>query len=207
MSAIIYSITNETNGMMFIGQTSHTAEVRLAKDVRRVEAMFSHKQNPEKYPKHAQYTHLYQAMHFSGINNFSIKVLESLPADQVEALDDLEVKWINECNTKYPAGYNMVFGDQTHHHSIEMREKIKQGMIDNYENLRSNEKAKGKPRYMFYKMNKQNNKTYEYWLIKGHPKCSAIKSFAFQKYITDDDQTGEKTAEKACLDFLKALDS
>ena len=82
---IIYQITNEVNRDFYIGKTTKSLEERFQRHIYN-----SRYQND---------TYLYRSMNKYGVENFTIKVLESQVDETV--LDDRERHWISELNPAY----------------------------------------------------------------------------------------------------------
>ena len=84
----IYKITNQCNGMSYVGQSI---------DIQRRWAEHRRKMNIKN-------TLLYQAMREFGIDNFSFEVIEEC---ELINLNDKEKYYIDKYNTMNPNGYNM----------------------------------------------------------------------------------------------------
>lgn len=87
----IYLITDKTNGKQYVGQTARDVAVRF---------------DEHWYSKHM--TPLHQAMSEKKLDDFSLKVIEKVPLEQ---LDERERYWIAELDT-YKNGYNATLGGQ-----------------------------------------------------------------------------------------------
>ena len=94
----IYKITNNINGMIYIGQTIQDIRVRF--------------RNHCSTKSHCKY--LSNAIILYGKNNFSVESIISLKANTEEELRDLlntqETKLIKNLNTLTPNGYNLTNG-------------------------------------------------------------------------------------------------
>lgn len=91
-SNVIYKITNLITGKCYIGQ---------AKDLdKRIKG---HKRNVGKVK-----SPLYSAIQKHGWDNFEVTILHT--TDRYEELDDLEVRYIVECGSLHPHGYNLTQG-------------------------------------------------------------------------------------------------
>jgi len=107
----IYIITNSTNGKQYVGQT------------------VSHRKNHDKYrpfgiegrfrdhiseaicnTKRKQCWYLNNAIRKDGQEAMSVRLLAECP---LEELDAMEQRYIRECNTLYPNGYNLTHGGKT----------------------------------------------------------------------------------------------
>lgn len=97
----IYLITNNINGKKYVGQTIRTVEDRYKAHLNKV-----------KHNNDNQY--LYAAMNKYNIENFSIKQLEKVVCKDkkslVSKLNEKEIYYISELNTRKPNGYNMTDG-------------------------------------------------------------------------------------------------
>lgn len=88
---IIYKITNNINGKVYIGQTINSIKERIR----------GHLKEPSGYfPK---------ALRKYGIENFTIEAIDD-SAKTIDELNFLERKYIKELNTLRPNGYNLQIG-------------------------------------------------------------------------------------------------
>lgn len=94
MKKDIYCITNQINGMQYIGQ-SKDANKRFKAHLRATDG-----------------TLLHQAILQYGKDNFSMEIL----VPQTEFFNELEQYWIIKNNTLYPFGYNMTKGGEGYPH-------------------------------------------------------------------------------------------
>mgnify|MGYP003289265782 CR=1 FL=1 len=96
----IYCIENSNTGKKYIGQTSVSIPVRWS-------AHCSASRNGED-------TYLYRSMRCHGPDAFSISVIEKVSGrtkrELIEALNNLEMFYIDELSTLHPYGYNMTKG-------------------------------------------------------------------------------------------------
>ena len=91
MYGVIYKITNMLNGMKYVGQTTRAIE--------------------ERFNEHARAkTHLGNAIRLHGVENFTIELIEE--CETQEQLNEREIFWIAELNTKHPIGYNFTDGGE-----------------------------------------------------------------------------------------------
>lgn len=88
---IIYKITNNINGKMYIGQTINSIKERLRCHL---------KESSGYFPK---------ALRKYGIENFTIEIIDS-SAKTIDELNVLERKYIKQLNTLRPNGYNLQVG-------------------------------------------------------------------------------------------------
>ena len=79
----IYLMTNQINGLQYVGQTSLTIEAR----------MIGHKHEAKVCIPNVYFV---RAMHKYGFENFKVEVLEECQDDQ---LDEREIYWIAEYDT------------------------------------------------------------------------------------------------------------
>ena len=91
-SMVIYLLTDTTNGMRYVGQTTQTLRKRI-KEHRR---------------KHG--TYIDRAIKAHGWENFTVGVLEQ--CSTLDELNDRERYWIATLNTKSPNGYNLTDGGE-----------------------------------------------------------------------------------------------
>ena len=106
---IIYKITNEDNGMMYIGQTVHDIQTRFSDHCK--------KSSNCRYLKHA--------IEKYGKDKFKIEVLSNCPD---EDLDRLEKEYIEKNNTLVPNGYNLKDGGNSSRHNEETKKKISESL-------------------------------------------------------------------------------
>lgn len=94
---IIYKITNQVNGKIYIGLTTESLQKRWR----------SHKISSRN-----KNTHLYIAMRKYGVENFTIEVIDE--TDSFEELGRLERYYINQYNSQDPNfGYNVTAGGES----------------------------------------------------------------------------------------------
>ncbi len=91
-TGVIYKITNLINGKIYVGQTKRSLKKRIrehciSKNTNGIEGAI------KKY----------------GIDNFKVEVIEECP---VEMLNEREIFWIKELNSKAPNGYNLTDGGE-----------------------------------------------------------------------------------------------
>lgn len=113
----IYSIVNKINGKTYVGQTIGTIEHRFSQ---------------HKHSSKRENTYLYNAMKKYGIENFTIKLIDT--ANSLEELNNKEIYWIKKLNTKYPYGYNILDGGKSikgYHHTEKTKMLLKQKSIGN----------------------------------------------------------------------------
>ena len=88
---VIYRITCKLDGMIYIGQTVRTIE--------------------ERFQEHAKAdSYIGNAIRAHGVENFSVEVIEE--CDTREQLNEREIFWIAELNSKHPNGYNLTDGGE-----------------------------------------------------------------------------------------------
>lgn len=108
---IIYKVTNNVNGKIYIGQTTKTAEQRLRKHWSEANCEF----RPENY--------FHNALLKYGIDNFTIEVIDT--AETLEELNQKEIYWINKLNaTNKDIGYNLMSGGKSGVKTEETKQKI-----------------------------------------------------------------------------------
>ena len=109
---LIYKITNNVNGKVYIGQTIRTLKERKWQHI--------------NMAKNGHKNHLYNAMRKYGIENFSFRKIRSV--DSIEELNRLEVYYITKFDS-IKHGYNMVDGGNNNIMFVkEVREKHKRKM-------------------------------------------------------------------------------
>ncbi|MBR4642208.1 MAG: GIY-YIG nuclease family protein [Selenomonadaceae bacterium] len=92
---VIYKITNTLNGKLYVGQTRQKFGTRIRQ----------HKCDSKKAK-----VGIGAAIRKYDWENFSVEVLETCP---VEKLNEREIFWIRELNSKSPNGYNLTDGGDT----------------------------------------------------------------------------------------------
>ncbi|MBR1580949.1 MAG: GIY-YIG nuclease family protein [Selenomonadaceae bacterium] len=111
-SMVIYRITNNLNGKIYIGQTQKTLRERMAGHL--CDALY-----------------VDNAIKKYGIENFTIEVVED--CETPEELNDRERYWIAFFNCIAPNGYNLTDGGSNASPSDETREKISNTLKEYYE--------------------------------------------------------------------------
>ena len=91
MYGVIYKIMNQLDGKGYVGQTTRSLEERFRGHIR-----------ADSY--------LGRAIRKYGAENFTCEVIEE--CDTREQLNEREIFWIAELNTKVPNGYNMTDGGE-----------------------------------------------------------------------------------------------
>ncbi len=105
---IIYKITNELNGKVYIGQTIQTLEAR--------------KKQHERDCPHRDYL-IYRAFRKHGIEHFLYEKIDE--AQNLEELNEKEIYWIDHYEAFGDGGYNMTSGGEKKWKvSAETREKM-----------------------------------------------------------------------------------
>lgn len=120
MLGYIYTITNNINNKIYVGQTISPKE-----------RWFKHKNEAKHIDTRSYKSHLYNAMNVYGADNFSFEIIEECDC---EILDERERYWIQELNTLEPNGYNInnggrkLFGKENpfygKHHTDETKQII-----------------------------------------------------------------------------------
>lgn len=112
---IIYKITNNVNGKIYIGQTIRTLEERFTEHKRNKKSLIS------------------KAFKKYGIENFTIEQIDT--AESIDELNELEFKYIREYDCITPNGYNQCEGGGNtfgYHHSDESKQKMSQNKKGKY---------------------------------------------------------------------------
>lgn len=104
---LIYKVTNEINGKIYIGQTCRTLSERM-----------------EEHKRHNK-TAVDLAIQKYGIENFRVEQIDS--ASSIEELNEKEIYWIEYYNCLIPNGYNMCNGGSNtngYHHREDSKKKM-----------------------------------------------------------------------------------
>jgi group I intron endonuclease len=91
---IIYRITNNINGKIYIGQTKKALSQRIAEHI--------------KGNAKGNKTPVHRALNKYGLESFTISVIDE--ADTKEILNEKEIYWIKTLDCKIPKGYNIANG-------------------------------------------------------------------------------------------------
>lgn len=112
---VIYKITNQINGNVYIGQTLDLSQ-------RKSQHLFEgRKESLTDRP-------LYRSMRKHGIDNFAFEIIEECLTDQIA--DEREIHWITHFDSTNPEkGYNLSKGGQGH--SDESRRKLSEALKGN----------------------------------------------------------------------------
>lgn len=105
---IIYKITNDINGKVYVGQTIRPLDIRW-------------KAHSYRALSGSPYA-IHSAIRKYGIEHFHIEQID-VAVSQSE-LDSKEKYWISKLNTLTPNGYNLVEGGKTPSWTNEIREKV-----------------------------------------------------------------------------------
>lgn len=105
----IYLITNKTNGMQYVGQTSRDIPTRF---------------DEHCYDDRSK-SKIHQAIKEEGVANFKVEELEKIPLDQ---LDEREKYWIQKLNTRQ-CGYNIAAGGQNNYRNYKQILIVENGLI------------------------------------------------------------------------------
>jgi len=101
--AIIYILENKINNKYYVGQTIRDVDIRLDEHIR-------------------SKSFIGKALKKYGIENFNKIILENIP---IEKLNELEQKYIKEYNSLFPGGYNFdTGGNLTRNLSEETKKKL-----------------------------------------------------------------------------------
>lgn len=121
----IYKITNQTNGMIYIGQTVNDIHTRFAEHCK--------KSSNCRYLKHA--------IEKYGKDTFKIELLCRCPDEE---LDKLEKEYIDKHNSLVPNGYNLKDGGNSSRHNEETKKKISESLLLNTDRVNARAQL-GKP--------------------------------------------------------------
>ena len=105
MCGVVYKITNKLNGRSYVGKTTRSIEERFGEHARHKKFLVD------------------KAICKYGRENFLVEVIEE--CETIEQLNEREIFWIAELNTKVPNGYNLTDGGEgTLNPSKETRAKM-----------------------------------------------------------------------------------
>lgn len=106
----IYKITNLINNKMYVGQTrSHYLNKNKYRPFGYNKRFKSHISESSSISKYKSCKYLNNAFNKYGTENF---ICELITTCELSELDNYEVKYISELNTRYPHGYNLTNGGQ-----------------------------------------------------------------------------------------------
>ena len=108
---IIYKIESRLDGKIYVGQTQRTLKERISEHMRGGRR--------RSYIDRAIKTH--------GIENFIVEVIEE--CSTVEELNEREMFWIRELNSRYPNGYNLTSGGNGRNVTDEARKNMSKAQI------------------------------------------------------------------------------
>lgn len=112
---LIYKMTNNINGKIYVGQTTRSLEERM--DEHKRHSLVLVDKEISKY----------------GFDNFSTEVIDH--ADTLKELDEKERKWIAFYDCMIPNGYNLCNGGSTtegYHHTDEAKAKMSRAKKGKY---------------------------------------------------------------------------
>ena len=112
---LIYKMTNNINGKIYVGQTTQTLKERMRKHKTTTKVLVD--KEIAKY----------------GYDNFTVEVIDH--ASTKEELDEKERKWIAFYNCIIPNGYNLCNGGSTtegYHHTDEAKTKMSRAKKGKY---------------------------------------------------------------------------
>jgi len=128
---IIYKITNKINGKIYIGQT-----------VQQLMDRWSDHSRPS-LGKHMNRSAIASAIRLHGKENFTVEQIDS--AGTLEALNILEIHYIQKFNTLSPNGYNLELGGDSKRCHEETKAKISATLKGRPFINRMNGAPKGRP--------------------------------------------------------------
>lgn len=100
---LIYKITNNINGKIYVGQTKHTLKTRFG----------AHKRSSRRKEVKSLIS---KAIKKYGEENFSIEQIDT--AKNLTCLNKKEIFWIKSLNSQKPEGYNILKGGKTNEKQI-----------------------------------------------------------------------------------------
>lgn len=104
---IVYKITNNLDGKIYVGQTTRSIEIRW---------------NEHKRDAPRRKTHFYRALQKYGPDNFLLEIL--CDCQNQEELDKKEIMFVKKLKSLSPNGYNHAAGNGTGHVSEETKQKM-----------------------------------------------------------------------------------
>ena len=158
----IYKITNLITNKMYVGQTrSHYLNKGKYRPFGYMGRFKSHISESKSIDKHKACRYLNSAFNKYGTENFKCDLITTCDIDE---LDEYEVKYIYDFDTKYPNGYNLTNGGQKcgfeKGKKVVLEEEVKPKIVSNTNNLKRSEKTKHliSQRLKDYKSNPQVRK-------------------------------------------------
>ncbi len=107
----IYKITNIKNNKIYIGQVvSHRLNKGKYRPFGYIGRFNDHISEALNNTKKKQCTYLNNAIRKYGKESFKVELLLECPKN---SLDDSEIKYIKDCNSIFPNGYNLTLGGKT----------------------------------------------------------------------------------------------
>ncbi len=107
----IYKITNIKNNKIYIGQVvSHRLNKGKYRPFGYIGRFNDHNSEALNNTKKKQCTYLNNAIRKYGKESFKVELLLECPKN---SLDDSEIKYIKDCNSIFPNGYNLTLGGKT----------------------------------------------------------------------------------------------
>ena len=126
----IYTITNQVNGKIYVGQAvSHILNHKKYRPYGHqgrfrchISEAFSSKKNQSHY--------LNNAIRKYGVDDFVVELIECC---EIEKSDERETHYIKELNSLFPNGYNLKNGGSVFTHSDESKKRLSEGVIRYFE--------------------------------------------------------------------------
>ncbi|QJX71464.1 group I intron endonuclease [Faustovirus] len=197
---IIYIITNTVNTKVYIGLTTDTLEARWQqhKEGAKYNKRYLEGEVDAPKSKKGMCSVLYRALNLHGYENFTIRKLDE--ADNKDALNNLEKKYIADYNCISPLGYNLMSGGSNGKHAEETKQRLRiinsENRKKNYAKFRKHNTIADLPQYCI-NVDKDGDKGVA---VNKHPKCPR-KNFMSKKYGSLD------AAKVALLEFLNELNT
>lgn len=190
----IYKITCLINDKPYIGLTTRQLEDRWKEHLYKGKKLMIARENMEEVISNS---HLYNAMAYHGINNFTVKIIEEVDNENI---DDREKYWIAHYDS-VKNGYNISIGGRNGHvHTEEIRaivgKKVSEAMRADIENWRRyKDELRGLPIHCVYSI----ARNYHYIIVREHKLCD-------YKYFDISDYPSLDEAKQAVLTFLENLE-
>jgi hypothetical protein len=212
----IYKITNTETGKIYIGQAvSHMLNHGKYRRYGSKKRLDSHFSEAMKNNKDKECRYLNNSIRKYGISKFIVELIDTCPMDKG---DETEAKYITECNSVFPFGYNLKIGGTVFKHCEESRRILSESYYksldktDKTDTLKEDIKFKSQEQLKLERFDDtdlpEDIDNYDKFIriakLTGVKKLVMLKigeieiSFGSKKLTTDE-------LRNNCIDFIKKL--